>query len=59
MNDDEMYCVGLTRATCYQALPEIRAFLEYQHTKGLGSIALMRIYHQIKNEIEIKEKRYQ
>ena len=59
MNDDEIYCVGLTRATCYQALPEIRAFLEYQRTKGLGSIALMRIYHQIKNEIEIKEKRYQ
>ena len=57
--NDEIYCVGLTRETCYQALPELRKFFEYQNTKGLHSIALMRIYHQIKEAIEIKEERYQ
>mgnify|MGYP001198833305 FL=1 len=58
MNDD-IYCIGLTRETCYQALPEIRDFIEYQNRKGLGSIALMRIYHQIKNALENKEQTYQ
>ena len=57
--NDEIYCIGLTRQTCYQALPEIREFLEYQHRKGLGSIALLRIYHQFKDTFEHYEQTYQ
>ena len=58
MNDD-IYCIGLTRETCYQALPEIRDFIEYQNRKGLGSIALYRINNQIKEALLREDQSYQ
>ena len=58
MNDD-IYCIGLTKETCYQALPELRQFFEYQHRKGLGSIALYRIYNQIKEALLKEDQNYQ
>ena len=58
--NDEIYCIGLTKETCYQALGELRQFFEYQYRKGLGcSIALHRINSQIKEALLKEEQNYQ
>jgi len=58
MNDD-IYCIGLTKETCYQALGELRQFFDYQNRRGLGSIALHRINNQIKEAILREDQSYQ
>lgn len=59
MNDD-IYCIGLTKETCYQALGELRQFFDYQNRRGLGcSIALHRINNQIKEALLKEDQSYQ
>ena len=57
--NDNIYCIGLTKETCYQALGELRQFFEYQHRKGLGSIALYRINNQIKEALLREDQSFQ
>ena len=58
MNDD-IYCIGLTKETCYQALGALRQFFDYQNRRGLGSIALYRINNQIKEALLREDQNYQ